>query len=421
MTLSIWPSKHPSVRGRGLGIALVGIVIASAAAWAGPGAMPFPSVQIYTPGVIQPNHVSQAQMNQAVADHHAAWKASYLRTDGGDGTWVAYDKKRTATVSEAHGYGMVLAAYMDEEPLFDEMLRYFHAHPSVNAVHLMAWKQVLRNGRMVDVEGPDSATDGDMDIAYSLLLADRQWGSTGAHDYRGEALKVLHDILKHEVDAELGNLTPGDWAHDADARHTRPSDFMTSHLLAFAQADPTRAARWSQVHATVVTAVNDQFSRGSEGTGLMPDFMVRANGHWVPTPGKYLETRHDGDFSYNACRTPWRLAMSYIVLGRDEILAAQQQQVRWIRQATADDPARIRAGYFVLNGANGQPFVHYADLAFTAPLAVNAMLGGPEGQAWMNRLWDSMNGRDWGPVVDYYGDSLRLMAELVVSGNWWQP
>ena len=405
---------------------LAGGLLAAGALGAGPTlaaeltARPFPYKQGYTAGVIQPNHVSAAVMDQTVAAMYATWKATYLRNDGGQGSWVNYAKK-PSTVSEAHGYGMVLAATMGEQALFDDLLRYFRAHPSVNAPHLMAWKQVLRDGLMVDVQGPDSATDGDMDIAYALLLADRQWGSQGVNDYLAEALAVIGDILAHEVNPKLRNLTPGDWAGGRDARHTRPSDFMTDHLLAFAAADAKNASRWARAYATVAQAVNDQFSNGSAATGLMPDFMVREGALWVPTPGKYLETRHDGDFSYNACRTPWRLAMSWILQGRGEVLAAQQQQARWIRTLTGGVPNRIRAGYFVLNGVNGEAYVHYDDLAFTAPMAVNAMLGGPEGQAWMNALWDSLTGGDYPPVVDYYGDSLRLLSLLVVSGNWWQP
>jgi hypothetical protein len=231
----------------------------------------------------------------------------------------------------------------------------------------------------------------------------------------------MHDILDHEVNPKLKNLMPGDWAGGRDTRHTRPSDFMTDHLLAFAAADPQNASRWAKAYATVAQAVNDQFTHGSEATGLMPDFMAREVSLWVPTPGKYLETRHDGDFSYNACRTPWRLAMSWILQGRSEVLAAQKQQAMWIRTLTGGVPNKIRAGYFVLNGVNGEAYVHYDDLAFTAPMAVNAMLGGAEGQAWMNSLWDSLTGGDYPPVVDYYGDSLRLLSLLVVSGNWWQP
>ena len=49
------------------------------------------------------------------------------------------------------------------------------------------------------------------------------------------------------------------------------------------------------------------------------------------------------------------------------------------------------------------------------------MLGGAAGQAWLNSLWDSITGGDFGIETDYYGDSIRLQVLLTVSGNWWSP
>ena len=47
------------------------------------------------------------------------------------------------------------------------------------------------NGTMVDdkKDHTGSATDGDMDIAYSLLLADNLWGSHGKINYKEEAIR----------------------------------------------------------------------------------------------------------------------------------------------------------------------------------------------------------------------------------------
>lgn len=105
---------------------------------------------------------------------------------------------------------------------------------------------------------------------------------------------------------------------------------MASHILAFARWDTANTARWNAVHKTIVKAVNNQFNNGSQATGIVPDFMVARDGLWRPVPGKWLETKNDGDYSYNACRTPWRLAMSYIVDGHTGLLASQQKTASWI-------------------------------------------------------------------------------------------
>ncbi|MBK7196651.1 MAG: hypothetical protein IPH80_29580 [Myxococcales bacterium] len=60
----------------------------------------------------------------------------------------------------------------------------------------MAWAQ---DAACHTAPGATTATDADLDIAYALLLADRQWGSAGAIDYRGAALRMLAAILATDV------------------------------------------------------------------------------------------------------------------------------------------------------------------------------------------------------------------------------
>jgi endo-1,4-beta-D-glucanase Y len=79
---------------------------------------PFPQHVAYSAGVMKPTNVTQAQMDDAVKRHYAAWKTKYLRNTGGE-YWVMYQPDKT--VSEAHGYGMVLTAYMGDKAIFDSM------------------------------------------------------------------------------------------------------------------------------------------------------------------------------------------------------------------------------------------------------------------------------------------------------------
>ena len=134
------------------GLALVFLLLTGQAVIA--AKRPFPFQASYASGIIKPSHVSLAQMNNAVRQHYAAWKAKYLRDLGGD-YWVKYDASNS-TVSEAHGYGMVLTAYMGDRAIFNSMLRYFKAHPSHLSPHLMAWKQTYRNSPIADIAGADA-------------------------------------------------------------------------------------------------------------------------------------------------------------------------------------------------------------------------------------------------------------------------
>ena len=39
-------------------------------------------------------------------------------------------------------------------------------------------------------------------------------------------------------------------------------------------------------------------------------------------------------------------------------------------------------------------------------------------QAWVDAVWKEMAK---GSVDGYYGDSIKLLSMIVMSGNWWAP
>ena len=59
-------------------------------------------------------------------------------------------------------------------------------------------------------------------------------------------------------------------------------------------------------------------------------------------------------------------------------------------------------------------------MAFLAPLAVAAMIEPAIGTngPWLDALWSELEIQS---PEDYYADSIRLMAMIVVSGNWFEP
>src|SRR4029450_6472942 len=97
---------------------------------------------------------------------------------------------------------------------------------------LMSWAQ---GTSCQNVDGDNSVTDGDLDVAYALLLADKQWGSGGAIDYRAEALKVIAAIREGDLDSSGHWVLLGNWVDRSDQhyRSTRTSDFMPGHFESF--------------------------------------------------------------------------------------------------------------------------------------------------------------------------------------------
>jgi endo-1,4-beta-D-glucanase Y len=378
----------------------------------------------HTGGVIFPSNHSQAELDAATASFYDKWKAAYIepacvagqfRISTGGGTGGGGD---TYTVSEGHGYAMVVTAMMDgHDPdahaTFDGLFRYFDSHQSTTTPHLMAWAQ---NAACENVEGPDSATDGDLDVAYALLLADRQWGSAGAINYKEEGLEVIAAILEGDIQP-ANNILVGDWVSPTDEHYdgTRPSDFMISHFRSFAAA--SGVARWTAVIDKTYALTAYIQGHQAQASGLLPGFLVAADTATpAPAPGHWLEDTTDGQYDYNACRVPFRLAMDFLMSGEPRSQTAVQKINTWIRGETNGDPDKIVDGYKLDGTATGGG----PDLCFIAPFTVSAMVEAASGsnQTWLDDLWDNIENRD---LEGYYGDSVKIQCMLVASGNWFVP
>lgn len=301
---------------------------------------------------------------------------------------------------------------------FDGLYRFFKDHLTQKdpPLPLMAWLQVEKGCRTRD---SGTATDGDLDIAYALLLADKQWGSDGDIDYLQEAINVINAIMDKEINREawLPFLANGDeeWLSKARYKYgTRPSGFIGDHMRAFESA--TGDTRWSDVIDAIYTLIVTMQTNYSPLTGLLPDFVQDTNTAPRPVSRDYLEGRWDGQYSWNACRVPWRLGTDYLTSGDTRALDALDKINAWIREKTGERPSQIVSGYT----RGGKPFGNELHpMAFVAPFGVGAMVS-MDNQEWLDRIWNLTVNRPR-RMEDYYGNTLKLLAMITMSGNWWQP
>lgn len=206
---------------------------------------PFPQHTAYTSGTIKPNHVSQAALDNAVKTKWDAWKGTYLKPAGTGKYYVKYNSNGE-TVSEAQGYGMLFTVLMagydgNAQTYYNGLYNYYTEHPSSINPYLMSWKQ---NSSFQNIEGQNSATDGDLDIAYSLLLAHKQWGSSGTVNYLQAATNIINAIMNNDINQSQWTIRLGDWANSGSYNTaTRPSDFMVNHFKAFQAATGMPAGR----------------------------------------------------------------------------------------------------------------------------------------------------------------------------------
>jgi endoglucanase len=277
----------------------------------------------------------------------------------------------------------------------------------------MAWAQ---NNNCKDIDG-STATDGDMDIAYSLLLAHKQWGSTGPINYRAEALAIINAIMQQEINPKtLAPLLSNAVEYDSkDYFDTRSSDFMPANFKAFALA--THDARWNKAVANNYKLFKLLQDKYSPDAGLVPDFIRNVNKKPKPAGPRYMESVYDGYYSYNACRVPWRLATDYLVNGDPHAKAFTGRVNTWLRGTTTDNPDNISAGYSL---AGNDIRNHYFEaMSFIAPFAVSAMVDA-KNQLWLNKMWDYMINFNLDDF-DYYDNSIKMLDMIILSGNYWAP
>lgn len=392
---------------------------------------PFASSHVPFPrGTLRPTK-SVDELDQAIAAFYDDWKGRYLIPGCGAGELrIKADaaEGKAITVSEGQGYGMVIVALMaghdpEAQSVFDRLFHYARRHPSTANRQLMAWAQ---NETCKDILGRSSATDGDLDIAYALLLADVQWGSAGAVNYRREAERTLEAIVTHTIDPATHLTLLGDWvAPDGDfAAATRSSDWMIDHFRVFATVSPDDWLPTIDAHLDLATHLQAAYA---PATGLLPDFITDTTDTDTtdtdttdgpkPAPPKFLEAPTDGDFSWNACRTPWRLGVDALVSGDARSIAAVRRMTEWIRKATGDDPSAIGESY-KLDGTVIDPAFNQAFMAPFAAAAMHVPADVPGAQDWLDALWEQMVAT---PPQGYYPDSIKLQVMLAVAGHWWSP
>ena len=424
---------------------------------------PFPQHTSYKGAAMLPSHLSRETLDDTVRSFYLRWKDHYILPGCSEGekyVWFEGTQGKNICVSEGQGYGMMIVALMagfdsTAQETYDCLYRYYKSHPSTSSPSLMAWMQT-RYCRSID---GGTATDGDMDIAYSLLLADAQWGRHSNIPYRQKAMEIISAIHREEINpvTYIVMEANGETPRSRDYFDMRASDFMPDHIRAFRQA--TGDSTWDSVlnnNYRVFRYLQDTYSPEA---GLVPDFIrhirIRTGQGFagagpaiasaaaapqtphgdgsgtiddfqeeemsaIPAQPNYLESKYDGVYNFNACRVPWRIAADYLVSGDKRAADFLARLNPWIHSTTKGIPDNISAGYN-LEGED-LPHRYYEALCFICPFAVAAMANpdSPENQQWLNKLWDYIVGfkmKDF----DYYDNTIKMIDLIILTGNYWAP
>src|SRR5262249_45053588 len=141
---------------------------------------------------------------------------------------------------------------------------------------LMNWA-ISADGNMTP--GVGAATDADEDIAFALLMADKQWGTmaSGGGKYIDLAKAQINNIWLHEiVDSKLAG--PGDgWGPTNLWQNINISYFAPAYYRLFKTVDSAHA--WDAVIQTTYDTIMASLTtaNGNANNGLVPAWCASNN------------------------------------------------------------------------------------------------------------------------------------------------
>ncbi len=251
-----------------------------------------------------------------------AYKTSTLES----GTGRTLDKSQNnLTTSEGQSYTMLRAVWMDDKETFDSSLNFTQTILKHKDDNLHAWKfgEISKDkyGILTSSGGQNSATDAETDIALSLVFAYQRWGDRA---YLDQAKLLIADIWKYEVVSVKGRpiLAANDVERlSSDKVIFNPSYFSPYEYRIFAVVDP--AHNWQSVldssYDILDKSMNMPLDKGASAN-IPPDWIQvnRTTGAIEAVKNKNLTT----NYSYDALRVPWRLALDWQWYGdpRDKAL-----------------------------------------------------------------------------------------------------
>jgi len=387
---------------------------------------PFPQNRESSPRCVYP----LGYLNADVMAAYGQWKTDLVVSAGNDSKGMPMRRvQRTgsdpvsmytpamSTVSEGIGYGMLVAVFMgskDDQMLFDDLWRYSQAHLDSNG--LMNWA-ITADGK--GTPGNGAATDADEDIAFALLMADKQWGSAGTLNYLNLAKAQINNIWLHEiVDSKLAG--PGDgWGPTNLWANINISYFAPAYYRLFKMVDSGHA--WDAVIQTTYDTIMYALTtmNGNASNGLVPAWCASNTNNGVTT----ISGSQAGPFNYqyDSCRTPFRIALDWCWNGETR---AQAYLMKTSSFFSGIGAANIVDGYD-LNGnkhvqfspANTAPTIAQQSAAFLGPAGVGAMSSATY-QSFLNDAYTRVATRQALVGGAYYDESWTVMSLLMLTGNF---
>lgn len=323
------------------------------------------------------------------------------RPDTPDGT-------ANSSVSEGIAYGMLISVMVDDQALFDGFWTY--ARCFLNKSGLMDW-YIAPDGQRV--LGVGAASDADEDMAWALVMADRQWGGSGAlgESYISLARRLIDAIYDTEVDrAQWPDMfLPGD---DWRGKNVfNPSYFAPNQYRLFGEVSGN-VSGWQRVIDRGYAIMNNSLNAASknQNNGLVPA--------WCDADGVPVEAFPGAmkNYQYDSARTPFRLVQDWAL--------TQDERARALLAKLSDFFAHIGAADIVdgyeLDGTPApdpkSPPGNPGSAVFVGTAAAGAMHD-PKYSAFVDAAYARVRTGKLLTRSRYYNHCWTVLSTLMLTGN----
>lgn len=368
----------------------------------GPGRHPFPQA------FDLPHCTPVAGDVQDVVDAYARYRAELVTAEGAGGFLRVVrpdtpDGLANSTVSEGIAYGMIIGVLLNDKDLFDGLWGYAQLWSNANG--LMEW--YIDPEGIASCPGEDTcgaATDADEDMAWALIMAERQWGEAS---YAADARRLLELIYAQEV--EMGTLTvkPGNFWGGAHALNL--SYFAPAYYRVF--ADFMDDERWLDVidanYEILERTLNE--ANGNRYNGMVPAWSNALGDPVEAWPGAPVHHQYD------SARMPFRIGQDHCYYGEPRATAYLSTHVSFFAEGGAE---QIYDGYDL----DGMPRPEASDApgrsaVFTGSVGTGAMFD-PAYQALAQGAYEEVATGELLVRSRYYQHSWTVMSLLMMGGHF---
>jgi PKD repeat protein len=319
------------------------------------------------------------------------------------------------TVSEGMGYGMLIKAWFSHSSLgagvydpnaradFDALFKYMKFYKNSNG--LMNWN-IKNTGAVADTGG---ATDGDLDIAMSLVIMSRLWTSDGPVNYAQEATTYINAIMNYEfvpatgvpgTNAYPNIMTNGDgWGFATN--NMMPDYFRAGFMREFYYH--TNNSRWLDIINANYTYMLKYYYDNYTG-GMVPDRQTRES----------TSLGADTDMvTYNSVRLGFSVMYDYLWNGSTAPVLGINMMNKMADKAKSNftTGGNVKAPNYNLNFTTWQSYSNLSGHGLIGP----ATLGKAENQTFATEMVDYMStSNEFGS--SYFNGGVGLMGLMAMSG-----